>query len=119
MPKRVEDGLWNCHIPKLMRLGFQSIIIDKLNVTKKVAEWSRLQRDRPLSALVEALFWTEYVYTTTQWSTSHAKSSTSIEFHTTSLYVLAAPILIFYVFVKLLVWMINKLFAFCSAPTRV
>lgn len=89
-------------------------LISNETYTRKVKEWSRLYRDRPHSALEEAVYWTEYVLRHN--GARHMQTpAVHLNFiQQNSLDVLAAFALILYILFKILKWLAIKLFACCS-----
>lgn len=85
--------------------------------TRKVKELSLRHRDRPHTALEEAVFWTEYVI---RHNGARHMQSPALQLNfiqQNSLDVFAAFILILYIFVKLLKLAFVKLFTCCSRAT--
>lgn len=91
-----------------------SAAIDELITNKtyanKVKELSRIYRDRPHTALEEAVFWTEYIL---RHNGARHMQSPAVQLNfiqRNSLDILAAFIIFVYVFIKLLKWVIVKSF---------
>lgn len=93
-------------------------LITNETYTRKAKELSKLYRDRPQSALEEAVFWTEYVL---RHNGARHMQSPALQLNfvqQTSLDVIAAFLLILYVFLKILKWLTVKLFGYCLGAIR-
>lgn len=86
--------------------------------TNKVKQLSRLYRDRPNTALDEAVFWTEYVlrHNGARHMQSPAVHLTFIQQH--SLDVFAVLLIILFVFAKVLKFVTVKIYGFCLRAIR-
>lgn len=121
--KAIANEGWALELPYAnINASSLSVAINELitneKYTRKVKELSRLHRDRPHSALEEAIFWTEYVLRHN--GAPHMQSpAVHLNFiQQNSLDVLAAFILILYILMKILKWLAIKLFACCLRVIR-
>lgn len=118
----VSDG-WALELPyAYLNATTLSVAINELLTNEtyatKAKELSRLYRDRPHTALEEAVFWTEYVL---RHNGARHMQSPAIHLNfiqQNSLDVLAALLLTLYVFIKIFKWVAVRLFACCWRAIR-
>lgn len=122
--KRAKDGGWAIVLP-FLELTEQKLdealveIIQNEIYLKNVQDLSFLYRDRPLTAMENAIYWIEYVIRHKGAPQLHYPGIELNFIQQRSLDVMGFLLVLFYIVVKLIKFTLRKLVSFCCAKKRV